>query len=487
VRTHFLFFTEAQEEEASKMASIRFILACEDAGFTEVLQEHLTQFLDRPPAARSFESVSRELGPSQESIIVVATSRPRDVAAAHRLIQEIGLHHWPARVLLVLPPELADRREFSELPALVIGRYVWPADVSALSYRLRALGPWKSTPAQTSAEVETVIAHRLEAQTPSLVCLARQLALAAAHDVTVLITGETGTGKTYLAQMIHQCSPRQRHGFLVVPCGALASNLIESELFGHARGAFTGADRAKEGKFRAAGQGTLLLDEIDALGMDQQANLLRVLETGEFEPVGSNETLKCQARMVVASNVDLEDAVRQGRFRQDLYYRLNVMSFHLPALRERVRDIAPLARALAFRFAQKFGKNLLEINPETLAVLTSFPWPGNIRQLENVIQQAVLVCEEAVLQPAHLPLAVRETAVRRSLNGRGTIGSLIQHREARERSVIEQAIVDNEYSRARAAVSLGISRVTLYKKMRKYGLLDMPRRGLDERPLGAGG
>jgi transcriptional regulator with GAF, ATPase, and Fis domain len=153
--------------------------------------------------------------------------------------------------------------------------------------------------------------------------------VAAQQDIIMLISGETGTGKTFLAPLIHQYSPRRNHPFLAVACGAIVGNLIESELFGHARGAFTGADRPRIGKFVTAGEGTLLLDEIDTLGLEHQATLLRVVETGEFEPVGSNETHKCLARLIVASNVELEDAIEDGTFRLDLNYRLNVMSFHL--------------------------------------------------------------------------------------------------------------------------------------------------------------
>src|SRR5262249_18572848 len=156
-------------------------------------------------------------------------------------------------------------------------------------------------------------------------------------------------------------------------------------------GAFTGADRDRAGKFAAAGAGTILLDEIDALGLEQQAGLLRVIETGEDEPVGSNETELCRARIVVASNRDLEEAVAGGLMRQDLYYRLNVISFHLPPLRERVEDIAPLVRGFAARFNTKFAKGLFDLHPEALAALEAFPWPGNIRQLENFVQQAVLL------------------------------------------------------------------------------------------------
>src|SRR5262249_27730062 len=168
-----------------------------------------------------------------------------------------------------------------------------------------------------------VIRKRLLAQTPSLLPLVERIALAASHDVTVLLTGETGTGKTYLARLMHEFSPRHSHRFLVVPCGALSPNLVESEFFGHTTEAFTGADRPRSGRCAAAGNGTLLLDEIDALGLDQQANLLRVIETGEYEPVGSNETHISTARIIVASNWNLEEAVERGKFRRDLYYRLN--------------------------------------------------------------------------------------------------------------------------------------------------------------------
>jgi transcriptional regulator with PAS, ATPase and Fis domain len=319
------------------------------------------------------------------------------------------------------------------------------------------------------------IAQSLRSSTPSLLPLVDRIETAAEHDVIVLLTGETGTGKTYLGRLIHESSTRKDRCFLAVACGALAANLIESAFFGHAAGAFTGADRARIGKFAAAGNGTLLLDEIDALSLDQQAKLLRVIETGEYEPVGSNETQVSAARLIVASNWNLEEAIEQGTFRRDLYYRLNVLSLHLPPLRERLQDIAPLVRGFVARFNQKFARQVTEISPDALAALERFPWPGNIRQLENAIQQAVLVASGPVLEGQYLPQPVWEQASARLAGSRVNSGaSLFEARALAEKNRVQRALASCCYNRARAAASLGISRVTLYKKMKKYGLTGVP-------------
>ena len=313
---------------------------------------------------------------------------------------------------------------------------------------------------------EEGIRRSLATQTPSLMPLARRLALAALHDVTVLLTGETGTGKTYLAQLLHDWSPRRGHRLLVVPCGALAPSLMESEMFGHVKGAFTGADRPKEGKLAAAGQGSLLLDEIDALPMPQQARLLRVIETGEYEPVGGNETRACAARVIAASSGNLQEAVAQGHFREDLYYRLDVMAFHLPPLRHRLSDIAPLARHLVERFARRYGKELDRIHPAALGRLETYPWPGNIRQLENVLQQAVLVANGAELREEHMPLLRHTTGAEAPAPGRGV--SLRHQREQHDYRQLKEVLAQCDNNRTRAAKVLGISRVALYKKLHRY-------------------
>ena len=309
--------------------------------------------------------------------------------------------------------------------------------------------------------------------TPSMFGVLDELTVAARHDVTVLLIGETGSGKTHTARLIHELSPRRDERFCPVACGALPAQLIESELFGYVRGAFTGAERDKPGKFAAAGRGTVLLDEIDVLPLEQQAKLLRVIETGEYEPVGSNDTCVSEARLIVASNVDLEDLVASGGFRTDLYYRLNVLRFYLPSLRDRSLDIEPLARNFAANYCREHRMPPLGFTADALCALRSYRWPGNIRELENVILRAVLYCSDRELRPGDLPADVSGAVPSTSAISCaiGQVTSLETNIGLLEQRLIEESLQRNNRHRAATARELGISRVTLYNKMKKFGML----------------
>jgi DNA-binding NtrC family response regulator len=460
------------------MVGNRLALVADDRSLADAIQAHLRKHLGQPAFLCDFDAIRDHLARDTDGLLLIAAGSPGDCQAVFWLVQDICLQKLPP-VLLVLNSDRVPGDQLAGLDPYVARRLRWPEESATLTQLAKdRCGRGHDFTAPREESLEDLLGRKLLVQTPSLLPLAERIALAATHDVTVLLNGETGTGKTFLARLIHDHSPRQKHRFLPVPCGAIASNLVESEFFGHVKGAFTGADRPKVGKFAAVGDGTLLLDEIDTLGLEQQATLLRVIETGEFEPVGSIETQKCTARLIVASNLNLEDAAERGKFRLDLYYRLNVMSFHLPPLRERVQDIAPLARGMAARFNRKFAKELFDISPEALTALESYPWPGNIRQLENVMQHAVLVSTGPDLLVQHLPQPVQDHAALAQVNGQGQPvsngDSLHHHRDVIERNVIQRALANHGYSRARAADALGISRVTLYKKMKKYGLMTIP-------------
>jgi DNA-binding NtrC family response regulator len=453
------------------MPGSRVALVADDPALVNALEVYLREHFKLALLVTSFAGIQEHLDQDSGGLLLIAATGSGDVPQARRLVQDITLQKLPP--LMVLVDACGEQSPLAPLDDHVYRRLRWPHDAAAIPQLVKELGRGRDFPLLPEDSLEELLRRKLLAQTPSLLPLADRVALAASHDVTVLLNGATGTGKTFLARLMHEHSPRQQHRFLQVPCGALSANLLESELFGHIKGAFTGADRPKVGKFAAVGEGTLLLDEIDTLPLEQQATLLRVIETGEFEPVGSVETQKCLARLVVASNIDLEEAVSAGRFRPDLYFRLNVMSFHLPALRERVQDIAPLARGMAARFNRKFHKELFDIHPDAMAALEAYAWPGNLRQLENVIQHAVLVSTGGVLLREHLPPTLRETAEING-NGKSAPDTLHHQRDLTERSVIQRALANHGFSRTRAADALGISRVTLYKKMKKYGLMKAP-------------
>lgn len=458
-------------------AARRLVLAASDPRFAQAVQAHLQRSLRLAVPVVRFEDVPALLTPDTDGDVLLVAADPGDAAGIEAVVREAKARLFPAGFAVVEAEQVSVLRAFDGLMPYLCGKWVWPHQARDLmAWGRRALTLGGVAFADPAAETVTqTIRRKLVCDTPSLAPMVEQLGIAAAHDVPVLIEGDAGTGKTFLARLVHDCSPRRDNRFLISSCGTLSGNQVASEFFGHIPGAFTGADLAKLGKFAAAEEGTILLDEIDALGPEHQANLVRVIETGEFEPVGGTETQICRARIIAATNGSLTDAVERGTFRRDLYYRLHVLSFHLPPLRHRPEDIGPLARGMVARYGTKFGKRLYRVSPEALRALEAFPWPGNIRQLENVLQQAVLTSSGNELKLHHLPPLVTTsqadvpTAVVPTLNGYG--GTLKESRAAMERANILRALERAGQSRTRAAQLLGISRVTLYKKMGKYGLL----------------
>ncbi|QEL20202.1 sigma 54-interacting transcriptional regulator [Limnoglobus roseus] len=451
----------------------RLLFVATDHRFGQSVQTHVHKsFLLTAPVVR-FEDLSHLVTPETDGLIVFLAADADDADRIESAVRSLRLQQRPAKVGVLQAEEFAALRrlDLSQFPPESV--WAWPDNIKEMNQWVRRTltegVPFPDLAHEPPAER---IRRKLCELTPSLTHLADQLQIAAAHDVTVLIHGETGTGKTHLAKLIHECSDRHAERCLVVACGSHPGGQIAGEFFGHAKGAFAGADADKVGKFAAAGRGTLLLDEIEAVGLEHQASLLRVIETGEFEPIGGHETHRCHARIIAATNWDLADAVERGAFRRDLYYRLHVITFHLPPLRDRPQDLAPLVRGMVAKYSTKFGKKIVGIHPDAMRAVEAFPWPGNIRQLENVIQQAVLGCTGPELHASHLSPVVRQSP---GGNGDTLSGvahnSLAQNRETTERTVIIRALEKAAFSRTRAAQFLGVSRVTLYKKMKKYGLL----------------
>ncbi len=288
---------------------------------------------------------------------------------------------------------------------------------------------------------------------------------------TVLILGENGTGKTITARALHQMSDRREKPFIEVACGALPDTLLESELFGHVAGAFTGATHDRPGKFLQADGGTLFLDEIGTASPSLQVKLLRVLQDREFEPVGGTKTHKVDVRLILATNEDLEERVRAGTFRQDLYYRINVISLTQPPLRERIGDIPLLVEHYIEQMNRQTGKFVERVDDEAMHALQRYSWPGNVRELVNVIERAVVLSKGPVIRLIDLPENLRMEQV--GMNGaasRLAAGNLKAALTHPERQIIVEALEANGWNRQETSRMLGINRTTLYKKMKRYDI-----------------
>ncbi|GAO03704.1 sigma-54-dependent Fis family transcriptional regulator [Anaeromyxobacter sp. PSR-1] len=283
-------------------------------------------------------------------------------------------------------------------------------------------------------------------------------------EASVLVTGESGSGKEVLARLVHAHSPRRSGPFVAVNAAALPGDLLESELFGHVRGAFTGATRDRPGRFAAAAQGTLFLDEVGDLPLHLQVKLLRVLQEHTYERVGENQPRRAEARIIAATNRDLRRAVAEGTFREDLYYRLRVFPVELPPLRERREDIEPMAQLLLSRVCARAGR-AVRFSPDALRALMSHSWPGNVRELENALEFGVTVCRGQTLQPEDLPPEVLAGRTPEHAPARA-----VEPADAHDRATIEAALQAHRWSRAEAARALGLSRSTLWRRMRSLNI-----------------
>jgi two-component system, NtrC family, response regulator HydG len=325
---------------------------------------------------------------------------------------------------------------------------------------------------------ERSLGRAIVGDSPAMRRLLDAVGRVAPKDVTVLVTGESGTGKERVAEAIVRASRRAERPFVRFNCAALSPELAEAELFGHVRGAFTGAVRSRPGLFGEADGGTILLDEVGELAPNAQAKLLRVLQEGEVRPVGEERARRVDVRVIAATHRDLEERVRHGAFREDLYYRLNVVHLRVPPLRDRPDDIVLLARFFLARFAERFGVSPLVVPPALLDRVTAHAWPGNVRELENALEGLVALSPADGLDLALLPGGGAPAGAAAEVTGAPL--PLKQRVEAYERGLIVEALRAARGNRSEAARRLGMSRVTLHDKLRKYGLGgtdDEPERG----------
>ncbi len=369
------------------------------------------------------------------------------------------------------------RREFPELPVLLVTAFADIRDAvdamkdGAVNYLekpidfdelhdsvFHALGLTVATDGE-GEDLPALPAH-VVAASPSMKDLLREVALVAPSDTRILITGESGVGKEVIADLVHQWSARQNQPCVKVNCAALPENLLESELFGHEKGSFTGATDRRIGRFEEADGGTIFLDEIGEMSPALQAKLLRVTQDGSFYRIGSNEERRANVRLVAATNRNLENEVKNGSFREDLFYRLTVIELHVPALRERREEIVPLARA----FAGEFSRGRARLSSSAVTALSVYDWPGNIRELRNAMERAALMCRGNLILPEHLPQRIRDKT--------GVVEDLLEDSGGRmehiQRAVILETLRQNNYNRSETARVLGISRRSLIYKLNRF-------------------
>ena len=437
------------------------LLVEDDASFRELLSLHLQDRHYRVRAVASLCEARRAVAASRPDAMLLDYRLPDGDGLA--LLREIKAGHPSIRVIMITGME----DTVLAIETMKAGAYDFirkPVDTAMLDATLaRALdqrGPGGAIHLVLDAHAEAL--RGIVGRSRPIIEICKTIGLAAPTGTCINISGESGTGKEMVARAIHEHSGRSG-AFLPINCAAIVETLLESELFGHEKGSFTGAVTHKPGKFELANDGTLFLDEIGELPLALQAKLLRVLQEGSFERVGGNRTLRTGARIIAASNQDLGDLVRAHRFREDLYYRLNVVSLHLPPLRDRPEDLLPLVAHLLGRINRDLGKNLCRVSEDAWRVLAGHSWPGNVRELENVLTRAAVLAQGDTLTPDLLELPEPCGPADAEATRRGEPASLDELEARHVHSVLERT----HWHKGKACAILGISRPTLERKLRK--------------------
>ncbi|MHB1202095.1 MAG: sigma-54 dependent transcriptional regulator [Acidithiobacillus sp.] len=416
--------------------------------------------------AQEVGELQKLLATAEFKVGIVALD-PKDILDNGRSVESTIAKADQIRWIALLPKEAVDLHPLRELiSGLFYDYHTLPIDLDRLLLTLgHALG-MAEIAADALVPEEREVRNNGETEmvgaSPQMQRVYREIRKVAGVDAPVLITGESGTGKELAAQAIHERSTRAGGAFIAVNCGALPASLIQSELFGHEKGSFTGAHQRKIGRIEVAAGGTLFLDEIGDLPLGLQANLLRFLQEKTIQRVGGHEDISVDVRVIAATHVNLEAAIREGRFREDLYYRLNVLQIKMPALRERIGDIPLLAQYIFRRFADEKGRRVKGFSADALHTMAHYDWPGNVRELINRVRRAMVMCDKFLIAPADLGLERR--------NSSRTVVTLGEARDKAEIDTIHTALAQNRGSVSLAARQLGVSRVTLYRLMEKHGV-----------------
>ena len=450
----------------------KILVVDDDAGIREMLVQSLSSQYNLTEA-EDLAALKTAFGQAQPDLVLLDMNLP-DGSGLDTL--PVIKKQWPETEIIMIT---GDPSFDAAVEATKRGAFHFiskPFELANLLVMVRRALEHKELREETSALREALISGgggmSPVFHSQAIKAVVRTIERVAPSDVSILITGESGTGKEVIADLIHTLSPRRRGPLVKINCAALPRELIESELFGSVKGAYTGAHADRDGLFRQAEDGTLMLDEISEMPIDTQSKLLRVLQEKEVRPVGGKTSFKTNCRVVAATNRPTDDAIKNGKLREDLFYRISAITVHLPPLRERREDILPLAESFLKRFASQANRVITGFTPAAMTRLTNFDWPGNARQLQNEIQRAVLLSEGSVIDAADLSITSFKVVGPETAGGIEMVTSDVNYTllEGVERNAIVQMLKETKGNKLDTAKRLGIGRQTLYNKIKAYGI-----------------